>query len=114
LSDAAGEPPPSPYVRDGYARPDVVWFGETLPQAAFEQAVQIAGNCAFCFSVGTTSLVQPAAGLPLLAARNGAALVEINPRETPLSAQSDQCIRAPASQALAAIAAQVGAARGMD
>jgi NAD-dependent deacetylase len=107
LLDAEGEPPPSPYVREGFARPDVVWFGETLPQAAFDSAMRIAGNCTFCFSVGTTSLVQPAAGLPLLAARNGAALVEINPQETPLSRHSDQCIRAPASTALAAIAEQV-------
>ena len=112
LLDAAGEPPPSPYVRGAFARPDVVWFGETLPQAAFDSAVRIAGNCTFCFSVGTTSLVQPAAGLPLLAARNGAALVEINPQETPLSRQSDQCIRAPASMALAAIADQVRAQGG--
>ena len=112
LVDAEGEPPPSPYVRGGFARPDVVWFGETLPQAAFDSAVRVAGNCAFCFSVGTTSLVQPAAGLPLLAARNGAALVEINPQETPLSRHSDQCIRAPASKALAAIAEQVRAHLG--
>jgi NAD-dependent deacetylase len=112
LTDAIGEPPPSPYIRDGFARPDVVWFGETLPQAAFDNAVRIAGNCAFCFSVGTTSLVQPAAGLPLLATRNGAALVEINPQETPLSPHSDQCIRAPASKALAAIAEQVRARAG--
>jgi NAD-dependent deacetylase len=112
LTDAEGEPPPSPWVRGAFARPDVVWFGETLPQAAFDSAVRIAGNCRFCFSVGTTSLVQPAAGLPLLAARNGAALVEINPQETPLSRQSDQCIRAPASKALAAIAEQVRAHAG--
>lgn len=107
LGDAEGEPPPSPYVRHAFARPDVVWFGETLPQAAFDRAMKIAGECAFCFSVGTTSLVQPAAGLPLVAARNGAALVEINPQETPLSPMADQCIRAPASKALAAIAEQL-------
>ena len=107
LADVEGEPPPSPYVRHAFARPDVVWFGETLPQAAFDRAMKIAGECAFCFSVGTTSLVQPAAGLPLVAARNGAALVEINPQETPLSPMADQCIRAPASKALAAIAEQL-------
>lgn len=112
LADAEGEPPPSPYVRGGFARPDVVWFGETLPQAAFDRALGITRSCDFCFSVGTTSLVQPAAGLPVLASGNGAALVEINPLETPLSPQSDQCIRAPASQALVAIADQVRARRG--
>ena len=114
LRDAEGEPPPSPYVKHGLARPDVVWFGEVLPQDAFDTAAGIAADCDFCFSVGTTSLVHPAAGLPLLALQNGAPLVEINPEETPLSDHAEQCIRAPASQALTIIAAQVGAARNMD
>ena len=114
LSDDAGEPPPSPYVKNGLARPDVVWFGEVLPQEAFDAAAAIAADCDFCFSVGTTSLVHPAAGLPLLALQNGAPLVEINPEKTPLSDHAEQCIRAPASQALTVIAAQVGVARNVD
>ncbi len=114
LKDVEGEPPPSPYVKNGLARPDVVWFGEMLPQDAIDQATAAASECDFCFSVGTTSLVHPAAGLPLIAARNGAPLVEINPLKTALSEYATQCIRAPASRSLAVIAAQVGALRGVD
>ncbi|MEE4293688.1 MAG: NAD-dependent deacylase [Xanthomonadales bacterium] len=107
LEEAEGAPPPSPYNRAGLARPDIVWFGEVLPQEAVDTAMNLARSCEFCLSVGTTSLVHPAAGIPLLALQHGAALVEINPQETPLSAQADQCIRAPASQALSAIVEQL-------
>ena len=81
LADSSQTPPPSPYVSGGYARPDVVWFGEVLPREALEAAMEAAALCDFCLSVGTTSLVQPAASLPLVALEHGAALVEINPAE---------------------------------
>jgi NAD-dependent deacetylase len=114
LADSDQEPPPSPYVKGALARPDVVWFGEVLPQDALDSAMNAARGCDFCFSVGTTSLVHPAASLPLLAKDHGAALVEVNPMQTPLSQQADQCVRAPASESLAAIADQLDTAAGMD
>lgn len=107
LRDSDLQPPPSPYVKSGLARPDVVWFGEVLSQEAIDRAMTAASGCDFCFSIGTTSLVQPAASLPLMALESGAPLVEVNPVETPLSIHSDQCIRAPASVALTAIVAQI-------
>ena len=110
LVDQEGSPPPSPYVRHGLARPDVVWFGEMLPQEAIDRATAIAHRSDFCFSIGTTSLVHPAAGLPVIAQRNGAQLVEINPTGTPLSAQADQCLRSTATAALTAIRDQLRAA----
>jgi NAD-dependent deacetylase len=68
-----------------------------------ESAMDLAKSCDFCFSIGTTSLVQPAASLPLLALENGASLVEINPQGTPLSRHADCCLKAPASLALTSI-----------
>ncbi|MEJ2382869.1 MAG: NAD-dependent deacylase [Xanthomonadales bacterium] len=112
LVDQDGAPPPSPYVKHGLARPDVVWFGEVLPQAAIDRATAIAARSDFCFSIGTTALVHPAAGLPLIAQGNGARLVEINPVGTPLSAQADQCVRATAAAALTALREQLRAALG--
>lgn len=109
LADSTGNPPPSPYVDRGYARPDVVWFGEMLPRQALEAAMAAASRCDFCLSIGTTSLVQPAATLPIMALEHGAALVEINPRETPLSMHAGQCIRGPASQVLPGIVQQLAA-----
>jgi NAD-dependent deacetylase len=66
-------------------RPDVVWFGEMLPPGALEAASEAARGCALFFSIGTSSLVYPAAALPCETLENSAALVEINPSETPLT-----------------------------
>lgn len=107
LEDSTQEPPQSPYVSHGYARPDVVWFGEMLPRQALEKAMAAAARCDVCLSVGTTSLVQPAASLPLMALEKGALLIEINPLETALSPHADQCIRGTASAALSALVSQL-------
>jgi NAD-dependent deacetylase len=111
LEDSSQVPPPSPYVNGGYARPDVVWFGEMLPQQSLEKAMEAAASCDFCLSVGTTSLVQPAASLPLMALESGAALVEVNPQETPLSMHAGQCLRGPASIVLPAVVQQLSAVK---
>ena len=68
---------------DGYIRPDIVWFGEALPVQAWETAEQAAADCEAFISIGTSSLVYPAAGLAQLAKDNGAKIIEINPNPTP-------------------------------
>ncbi len=100
-------PPPSPHHQDGLARPDVVWFGEALPEAALTRALELAANADVFLSVGTSSLVQPAASLPLVARDNDAFVVEINPADTPLSANADVRLRATARDALGALAAEL-------
>jgi NAD-dependent deacetylase len=112
IAESSHAPPRSPYTREGLARPDVVWFGETLPAAAIEAASAAATRCDFCFSIGTTSLVQPAASLPLVAIEHGAALVEINPQSTPLTAYADQSIRGAASEALVTLIRQLRGCAG--
>lgn len=82
------------------ARPDVVWFGESLPGEALEAAVQAAQRCRVMLVIGTSALVQPAAGLPLLALRHGARLIEINPVPTMLSDAVHEAIREPAAVGL--------------
>ena len=67
----------------GYIRPDIVWFGESLPVAAWQQAEKAAASCEVFMSIGTSSLVYPAAGLAQLAKQNGAKVIEINPNPTP-------------------------------
>jgi NAD-dependent deacetylase len=69
----------------GIARPDVVWFGETLDPAVLNQAGQAAKKASVMLIIGTSAVVHPAAQLPLLALEAGAHLVEINPDKTPLS-----------------------------
>jgi NAD-dependent deacetylase len=82
------------------ARPDVVWFGEPLPEAALEAAWDAARRCEVMLVVGTSALVQPAASLPLVALRHGARLVEVNPEPTPLSELAAEVIREPAATGL--------------
>jgi NAD-dependent deacetylase len=82
------------------ARPDVVWFGESLPEEALMAALAAARRCQLMLVVGTSALVQPAASLPLAALRSGAHVVEVNPQPTPLSDVVDESIREPAAVAL--------------
>ncbi len=81
-------------------RPDVVWFGETLPAAALRAASEVASSCGLFFSVGTSGLVQPAASLPFEALRGGATVVEVNPDETPLMRIADYALRGKAGEVL--------------
>lgn len=73
----------------GMVRPDVVWFGEMLPEAVIQEAFDRADEADVFLSIGTSALVHPAASIPLLAKQRGATLVEINPEPTPLSAIAD-------------------------
>ncbi len=73
----------------GKVRPDVVWFGEMLPDGVIEAAFADAEQAEVFLTVGTSALVQPAASLPLAAKRAGATLIEINPERTPLSDLAD-------------------------
>ena len=100
--DDAGVPPSCPRC-GAYLRPDVVWFGEMLPAAALADAFDATRNCDLFFSVGTSSLVQPAASLPFEALRGGAVLVEINPGETPLTRRADYALRGRAGEVLPAL-----------
>ena len=70
-------------------RPDVVWFGESLPRAELEAAVEAARGSELFFSIGTSGIVQPAASLAHAARNRGAKIVEINPEPTPLTPKVD-------------------------
>ncbi len=62
----------------GLIRPDVVWFGEYLPQEQFIASQKAAENSDVFFIVGTSAVVYPAASLIYTAKEKGAYLVEIN------------------------------------
>jgi NAD-dependent deacetylase len=71
-----------------------------LPPGAMDAASEAARGASLFFSVGTSSLVYPAAALPYEALENGATLVEINPDETPLTPHVDYALRGPAGDVL--------------
>jgi NAD-dependent deacetylase len=90
-------------------RPDVVWFGEMLPEDELTRAVAAARTCQAFLSIGTSALVQPAASLPLYAKQSGALLVEINPEETPLSGLVDFTLRGKSGEILPELVAKLWA-----
>src|SRR3712207_4888500 len=98
--DETGSVPPLCSNCGAPLRPDVVWFGEMLPPQPLEKASEVARRCDLFLSIGTSSLVYPAAALPYEALENGATLVEINPTQTPLSARADFSLRGPAGKVL--------------
>jgi NAD-dependent deacetylase len=93
----------------GLRRPGVVWFGESLPAEALLRAQRAAGSCRLFLSLGTSSVVYPAAGLIDLAAGNGARLVEVNPQETPYSGRADWSIRGATGGVLPELVAAIRA-----
>ena len=95
-------PPQCPHCGH-IARPAVVWFGESLRLEDLDAAVR-ATACDVFLTVGTSSLVYPAAGLVHDARQHGAFTAEINLDETPASAAVDVAIHGSAEQILPAIA----------
>ena len=83
-----------PYCKCGnILRPDVVWFGESLPQDVWQKAVLNASQCDLMIIVGTSLVVSPANTLPIYAKRNNATLIEINPDKTEMSSDMNLIIR---------------------
>ena len=103
-----GETPPRCPWCGGLLRPDVVWFGEALPRDALSAAINAAQTCDVFFSIGTSSLVQPAASLPYLASEHGAITVEINLDETPLTRDVKYSLRGKAGEVLPELVTAVG------
>jgi NAD-dependent deacetylase len=69
----------------GLIRPDIVWFGEFLPQDQFKASENAAEKCDVFFVVGTSAVVYPAASLIYIAKENKAYLIEVNIESTEIS-----------------------------
>ncbi len=74
-------------------RPDVVWFGEALPQDVWKNAMEEASRCDIMIIAGTSLVVSPANTLPIYAKQNGATLIEVNPEKTMMSNDMDLSIQ---------------------
>lgn len=73
-----GDPPPRCDRCGAYLRPDVVWFGEALPDDALHLAWAAVDDCDVFLTVGTSNLVEPAASLPWKAAAHDATVLVVN------------------------------------
>lgn len=69
----------------GLIKPDIVFFGEEIPQEANRSAFNLAETCDLLLVVGTSASVMPASYLPYVAKNHGAIIVEVNPEKTPLT-----------------------------
>ena len=101
--ETAGDEPPACPRCGAPVRPGVVWFGEFLPEAAFAEARALAAGCDLFLSIGTSSLVSPAADLAWLAMNADATIVEINPDRTPLTPHCDHVVTGPSGMVLPAL-----------
>lgn len=101
--EETGEIPPRCPNCGGLLRPDVVWFGEALPEDAFNDAALAALACDVFLSIGTSGVVEPAASLPRVGLRRGARVALINPEETPLLSEKVDFLRGPAGSILPAL-----------
>lgn len=81
-------------------RPDVVWFGEGLPQDVWQEAIAHASDCDIMIIAGTSLVVSPANTLPIYAKQNNAILVEINPDETVMTSDMNLSVRSTSATAL--------------
>jgi NAD-dependent deacetylase len=81
-------------------RPNVVWFGESLPQDVWQNAMNFASKCDLMIIVGTSLVVSPANTLPIYAKQNNATLIEINPEDTVMSREMNLVIRNTSAKSL--------------
>jgi NAD-dependent deacetylase len=87
----------------GLMRPDVVWFGEMLSNDVLDLAISASKKADLFLSIGTSSVVQPAASLPMIAKRNGAYTLEINIKPTIISDMMDEVVLGPSGEILPAL-----------
>ncbi len=92
---------------NGYIRPDVVWFGEMLPEGAIAQAQAAAHRAEVFLSIGTSAVVYPAAGIPLVAREYGAYVAEINIEASAIAGYLDEVVLGKAGEVLPELVAAV-------
>ena len=88
LPDRDAYPPRCPYC-GAYIRPDVVWFGESLPQEALRRAWRVSAECDAMLVVGTSGVVYPAAALPQVVKEAGNPVIEVNPEPSGITPLAD-------------------------
>jgi NAD-dependent deacetylase len=84
----------------GYVKTATISFGQAMPEAAMHRAEQYTAACDLFLAIGSSLVVWPAAGFPMLAKRNGARLVILNREPTDFDDMADLVIRADLGAAI--------------
>lgn len=85
----------------GFIKTATVSFGQAMPQEPMFRAERLSKDCDLFLAIGSSLVVWPAAGFPLMAKQNGAALVIINREPTEYDAAADLVVRGDIGEALA-------------
>jgi NAD-dependent deacetylase len=85
----------------GAIKTATISFGQAMPAEAMQRAEALTKSCDLFLAVGSSLVVWPAAGFPLMAKRNGAALVIINREPTEFDDIADLVVRNDIGDALA-------------
>ena len=101
-------------VCGGLLRPDVVLFGESLPEDAWELSKEWSRKADLFVVIGSSLVVSPANYLPQLAVEAGAKLLIINQETTPLDHLATWCLRTKAAETLPAIVAAMNGSSAGD
>ena len=99
----AGEEVPACESCQGILKPDIVLFGETLPEGVFEEATRHSTEADLFIVIGSTLIVYPAAYMPIYAVDSGAKLVIINLSSTPMDKQATVLIEAKAGETMSKV-----------
>ncbi|HOV89910.1 MAG TPA: NAD-dependent deacylase [Syntrophorhabdaceae bacterium] len=70
-------------------RPDVVWFGESIPGEYIQRSYEAMNRCDTLIVAGTSGVVYPVASFPQMVKDNGGFVIEVNIEETPISQIAD-------------------------
>jgi NAD-dependent deacetylase len=90
---AAGGRAPDCAACGGHIKTATVSFGQAMPEQAMRRAEELTLGCDLLLAVGSSLVVWPAAGFPLMAKRNGARLVIINREATDFDEIADLVVR---------------------
>ena len=108
LVSSEGEAPPCGKC-GGLMKPATVSFGQMLPQEALDRAAHETEHCDLFLVIGSSLVVYPAAGFPLLAAQKGVPLAIINHQETPHDPYATAVVRESAGEVLPPIVKAISA-----
>ena len=87
-----GRAPDCPDCR-GHIKTATVSFGQAMPEDAMRRADELTRSCDLFLAIGSSLVVWPAAGFPLIAKRNGARLAIINREATEFDDIADLVVR---------------------
>ncbi|MDZ7699176.1 MAG: NAD-dependent deacylase [Deltaproteobacteria bacterium] len=94
-------------------KPDVIFFGEAIPEAAMRRSFELASSAEALLVVGTSAVVSPANTIPSIVKRNGAKVIEINMERTHLTGTiTDIFLKGPAGKIVPELVAAVKRQKG--